>query len=200
MNVLRLVGCLVLLGLLATPAAAQQTQLSQYDRSVFFFGGRFHSDWFGTGLQPWTLNWEDNYVAAMGYQQTVVDWYDVRIGGEFGVAGRFGSPGNSLEAWAGAFIRYDGFVIADTVRISPSFTIGLSVATAPIGIEKVRAGWINQTDVPLLVYLGPEINVSLVDHPQWEVFARLQHRSGGYGWIGHIDGSNADVLGIRYKF
>ena len=82
----------------------------------------------------------------------------------------------------------------------PSFTIGLSVATAPIGIEKVRAGWINQTDVPLLVYLGPEINVSLVDHPQWEVFARLQHRSGGYGWIGHIDGSNADVLGIRYKF
>jgi hypothetical protein len=195
-----LVAAALLAGVSVLPVSAQQTQLSQFDRSVFFFGGRFHSDWFGTPLEPMSLNWEDNFVVAGGYQQTVLDWHDLRLGGEFGLAGRFGSPSNTAEIWAGAFLRYDGLVIADTLRISPAFSIGLSMATGPIGIEAQRGAAIDMHEVPLLVYLGPEINVSLVGNPQWEGFVRLHHRSGAYGWIGNIDGSNAVVGGFRYKY
>lgn len=197
---LALGALLLAAGLLqAPPLLAQQTSLSEFDRAVFFFGGRFHSDWFGTGLKPWEVNWEDNFILGGGYQQTVLDWNDVRIGGEFGLAGRLGTS-LSGEVWAGGFIRYDGLVIADTLRISPAFSAGLSIVTAPIGIERVRAGWIGLTEVPVLVYLGPELNLSLVDQPEWEVFWRLQHRSGGYGWIANIDGANAVTAGFRYKF
>ncbi|MHB1102698.1 MAG: hypothetical protein ACYC0C_07990 [Devosia sp.] len=49
-------------------------------------------------------------------------------------------------------------------------------------------------------YLGPELNLSLVEQPNWEIFWRLQHRLGGYGWIANIDGSNAVTGGFRYKF
>ena len=53
---------------------------------------------------------------------------------------------------------------------------------------------------PLLYYLGPELNFSLVDHPNVEAFIRIQHRSGGYGTIAKIDAANADALGLRWKF
>ena len=197
-RVFRLAAAAATILMFVSPALAQ-TQLSEFDRAVFFFGGRFHQDWFGTGLKPWEVTWEDNYVIGGGYQQTVVDWNDVRIGGEFGLAGRFGTS-LSAEAWFGGFIRYDGLVIADTLRVSPAFSAGLSIVTNTIGIEDYRADLIGLSDVPLLVYLGPELNLSLVDHPEWEVFWRLHHRSGGYGWIANIDGSNAVTGGFRYKF
>lgn len=188
---------LLLISLLgAAPASAQN--LSDLDKSVFFFGGRFHTEWFSDGLNPFVLHWEDNYIAGGGVQQTVFNFYDISVGGELGLAGRFGTPGNSLEVWGGMFIRYDGLTLGP-VRISPSYSVGLSAATAPIGIEARRAA-LQNIDVPLLIYLGPEVSLSLVDQPNWEVFWRRQHRSGGFGYIHDFDGSNAHVVGLRYKF
>jgi hypothetical protein len=185
--------------LMAQPAVAQQRDLSEFDRSVFFFGGRFHTDWFSDGANPFGLEWEDNYVLGAGYQQTLLDWHDVRIGGEIGIAGRFGTSA-SAEFWGGGFIRFDWFTLGDTVRISPALTAGLSIGTGAVGVEAERAAAMGLGQVPLMVYLGPEINLSLVDHPEWEVFWRLHHRSGGYGWIAQFDGANAVTAGFRYKF
>jgi hypothetical protein len=85
------------------------------------------------------------------------------------------------------------------VRFSPTFSIGLSYATGTQGFEGQRiAQW--GKDVPVLVYLGPELAFSLVDQPQWEVFTRFQHRSGAYGLIADLDASNAVTAGFRYKF
>lgn len=183
----------------ALPALAQQTQLSQYDQAVFFFGGRFHQDWFGTSLSPLALTWDDTFIAAAGYQQTWVDWYDIRLGGEAGVSGRFGTTGASAELWGGIFARYDGLVIADTVRISPVWVTGLSVTTGTQGWEGQRMNEWGKFE-PLLIYLGAELNLSLVDQPQWEAFVRVHHRSGGYGLIADMDASNAITGGFRYKF
>lgn len=185
------------------PAQAQwsqseKTEISPYDEAVFFFGGRFHKDWFGTGLVPWSLTWDDTYIAAVGYQQTWIDWYDFRIGGEVGLAGRFGADGSSAEIWAGAYARYDGFVLGN-FRISPSLTFGLSVVTGTQGHEGQRIAQTGR-NTPILIYLGPEFSFGLVDQPQWEVFTRFQHRSGGYGVIADLDASNAITGGVRFKY
>ena len=197
---------LLLLALLApagltsvAPALAQQVQLSELDRAVFFFGGRFHKDWFGTSLKPWEVAWDDTYILGAGYQQTLLDWNDVRIGGEAGISGRFGTDGSSAELWGGMFVRYDGLVLLDTLRVSPAWTTGLSVSTGTQGWEGERMDAWGSFE-PVLVYLGAELNFSLVDQPQWETFVRVHHRSGGYGWIADIDASNAVTGGIRYKF
>lgn len=201
-NSLQLFGCWLCsagLWLYAIPAQAQDTQLSAYDEAVFFFAGRFHTDWFGTSLKPWEVTWDGTYIAGGGYQTTWLDWYDLRLGGEAGVSGRFGVDGSSAELWGGIFVRYDGLVIADTLRISPAWTTGLTVTTGTQGWEGERMDAWGEFE-PLLIYLGAELNFSLVDQPQWETFVRVHHRSGGYGVIADLDASNAITGGFRYKF
>ena len=71
--------------------------------------------------------------------------------------------------------------------------------TDTIGSEAARAAE-DHAEVPLLFYLGPEIALSTADHPEWEVFWRVHHRSGGFGLIAHVNGSNANVVGVRLNF
>lgn len=199
-NRLLLGASVVVAGLLQVPPLlAQESQLSAYDEAVFFFGGRFHQDWFGTSLKPWELTWDDAWIAGAGYQRTWLDWHDVRIGGEVGVSGRFAPDGASAELWGGLFARYDGLVLLDTLRVSPAWTTGFSVSTGTQGWEGERMDAWGEFE-PVLVYLGAELNFSLVDQPQWETFVRVHHRSGGYGFIADLDASNAITGGIRYKF
>lgn len=181
------------------PLLAQEQALSRYDQAVFFFGGRFHQDWFGTSLRPWELAWDDTAIAGVGYQHTWIDWNELRIGGEVGLAGRFGTAASSAEVWGGLFVRYDGLVLADTLRISPAWITGLSVTTGTQGWEGERMAAWGEFE-PALVYLGAELNLSLVAAPQLETFVRVHHRSGAYGVIADLDASNAITGGIRYKF
>lgn len=183
---------------LAAPVAAP-SGLSQLDEAVFFFGGRFHSDFFGASFNPFTAPYENNYVVGGGYQKTFWDFgNDFRMGGEAGLALRMGDN-TSLEGWGGVFARYDGFVLGNTLRISPSLTAGISVVSGTIGVEAEKVKQLGRPDT-VLYYLGPEIDLSLVDKPNWEVFWRIQHRSGGWGTLANIDASNAEVVGLRYKF
>jgi hypothetical protein len=202
-----LVGAVALVAAMLPVAASAQdsgyrypekTVLSQYDEAVFFFAGQFHKDWFHYSFHPWDATWDRTSVIGAGYQRTWLDWKDFRLGGEVGVAGRFGADAASAELWAALFARYDGFVVGN-FRISPMFSIGLSYATGTQGYESQRmTEW--GTYEPVLIYLGPEIALSLVDQPQWEVFTRFHHRSGGYGLIADMDASNAVTAGLRYKF
>src|SRR5690606_19259995 len=154
---------------------------------------------FGTSLKPWEVVWDDTFIAAAGYQQTWLDWNDVRIGGEIGLAGRVNGAGSSAELWGGLFVRYDGLVLFDTLRGSPARTTGLSGTAGTQGWEGARMDAWGEFE-PLLVYLGAELNFSLVEAPQWETFVRVHHRSGGYGFIADLDASNAITGGLRYKF
>lgn len=177
-----------------------------YDEDVFFFAGRFEARWFPDALfpasaayQPWF--WEDNFVLGGGYQRFFGQWNGIKLGAEVGTSLRLSDDGtgqNSAEAWAGPVLRFPAWNVFG-YNVSLAATGGLSAATGTIGVETGRAHSINRA-VPVLFYFGPEVDVSRADNPNVEVFWRVQHRSGGYGIIAPIDGSNADTIGLRFKF
>jgi len=193
-------------------SAGSQPSMDTWDRDVFFFGGRFHTDYFGQSFTPWDTTWEDNYFVGAGYQQFFWRWGFVRFGGEIGVGDRFntdnntmyGAAVNSQEAWAGIVTRFDGWNLGP-VHVSPALTAGFSVVNGLIGVEAGRNSTPHSDPHSdggrFLVYLGPEVSFSLPDtNPNLEAFVRIQHRSGAFGWIADLDGSNADTVGLRWKF
>ena len=203
---------LVLAGAAIQPVQAQSlfgsdynAGLTEFDRDVFFFGGRFQHDWIWDTLNVTADHYEDNYVFGGGYQQFFTGkWAGFRLGAEFGIAGRLSFTGDdphSFETWYGYVLRHDGIAIGDAIRISPAVSTGFSMVSDLIGVERERAGWFPENGpVTLLFYLGPEINVTATAFPNWEAFFRIHHRSGLYGTIAKVDGSNGATLGIRYKF
>lgn len=193
--------------LAAPPASAQvfgtdpDAGRLDYDRTVFFFGGRFQEGLFEDFTRPTTLTFEDAYFLGAGAQYFFLGReHDMHVGLEAGIAGRF-SPNDpaSVEAWGGIVLRHDGLVFFDSFRVSPSVTLGVSMVSAPVGVEAERAA-IEGSDPHVLVYLAPELIVTPVAMPDTEFFLRLQHRSGGLGLITNFDGSNAVTAGIRLKY
>lgn len=176
-------------------------QLTAGDEAVFVFGGRYHTGFYWDSFAP-GADFEDNFALAVGYQKFYqIDPNGWNFGLEVGFAARFGENPATAEFWAGGVGRYDGWILGDAVRVSPSMTVGLSAVTDTMGVEKDReAGFSKPAN--LLFYLGPELDFSLVDHPEYEVFWRAHHRSGGWGLTGFppIDAANAVMGGVRIRF
>jgi hypothetical protein len=184
---------------LAAPTLAQSPQApsSPSTQNVFVFGGPLTSGYFSDAIQPWAWQLESNAFVGVGYQRFFYEYESFALGVEAGLGVRIGAP-VSGEAWAGLVGRLTEFEFGP-INITPSVTGGLSVVTDTIGAETTRTQAAGQS-AALLYYLAPEIAVSHDDHPEWEAFGRIQHRSGGFGTIAHIDGSNALTVGLRYKF
>ena len=202
-NVLAVLGLVTgLVGATPTLAFDPNAGLSDADRNVFFFGGRFHSTSFYHSAAVYELPYDDAFFLGAGYQQYFYrsDW-SFSIGSEVGLGARYDMNGPaSLEAWGGLVFRHDGVVLFDSFRLSPSLTVGFSAATDFVASERERAEAIG-FDGHLLVYLGPEVAITPVDKPNIEGFFRVQHRSGGFGLIvDGLNGSNAVNLGVRLKF
>ncbi|SMQ86347.1 hypothetical protein SAMN06295905_3651 [Devosia lucknowensis] len=184
------------MGLLATPVAAEQADEAS-DESIFVFGGPLTAGYFSDAIQPWRWELESNVFVGAGYQRFIYGYQSFQLGLEAGLGLRLGTP-SSAEAWAGFVGRLTEIELGD-MNIVPSVTFGLSAVTDTIGVETERTAAAGQS-AAILYYLAPEIAVSHDDHPQWEAFGRLQHRSGGFGTIANIDGTNALTVGLRYKF
>ena len=181
---------------LSVPAQAQSTPTNQ---TVFVMGGPFTTGFFGDAFRFWENHYESNFFAGGGDQYFL--WEDdggFKLGAEAGLGLRLGHR-SSVEAWLGAVGRFDVFEVGE-VNITPSLTFGLSVVSDTIGIETQRATDAGFSSLPVLFYMGPEIAVSHDAYPELELLGRVQHRSGGFGTIAPVDGSNAAVLGLRYKF
>ncbi len=187
----------------AAPLSAPQWSQSALDENVFFFGGRFHSNWFWDSFWPVGVPYEGNYFLGAGYQKFLAHTdYGVSYGIETGLGLRVGADGTSQssgEIWGGGVARLDGWTVLDNWHIAPSLTLGLSFVSAPIGIEAERAETAPKP-VGMLVYMAPEVSLHALDTPNVEYFARIQHRSGGLGLIMNFDGSNAVTAGVRFKF
>jgi len=181
----------------APSLAAGKFDMGEFDRDVFFFGGAFENQDFGHAFNPFGDNYNGDWEVGGGYQQFFARWGGFRLGGEAGAALRF-SNSMSAEVWGGVVGRYDGLAIGP-LHISPAFTAGFSAVSGYISSEANQIPALGR-GVPLLYFLGPEINFSLDQYPNVEAFWRIQHRSGGYGSIAKIDAANADVVGLRFKF
>jgi hypothetical protein len=189
-------GALAICLLAASPiqSVAEDTRSRQ---NVFIMGGPFSHGSFGDTFQVWRDHYETNRFVGAGYQHFFYDYGALQLGVEAGLGVRIGAP-TSLEAWAGLATRLTEFEVGP-VNITPSVTAGFSAVTDTIGVETKRSVENNQP-AGILFYLAPEIGISHDDMPELELFGRIQHRSGGFGVIAEIDGSNAATLGVRYKF
>ena len=178
-------------------SSSATAQSDQVDQNIFILGGRFQTGYIQDTFRFWEDHYEDNFFAGVGYQNFIYHYGGFKLGAEVGLGLRAGHR-SSVEAWAGAVARYDGLHIGD-LNISPGITAGFSLVTDTIGVETVRAAEIGR-EVPLIYYLGPEVAVSYGQDATFEVLARVHHRSGGFGTIAPIDGSNAATLGLRWKY
>ena len=169
------------------------------DQKIFVFGGRMGESTMDRMLFPFTADYEDAIILGGGYQQYFAEPFDdFKVGLEVGAAIRTG-PQTTGELWAGTVGRYDGWVIDDTVRISPSLTFGISAVTDTMGIEAEREQ-ADRLSGDILFYLSPEISFATMDNPQSEVFWRLHHRSGAWNTFGGGGTANATTIGIRTSF
>ncbi len=162
-------------------------------------GGRMAQSDFVQTLFPLTTEYENAIILGVGYQHFLyqpVD--DFQLGVEIGVAARLGSK-TTGEIWGGLVARYEGFVIDETFRITPSLTIGGSFVTDTMGVEAEREA---NDGLPgdFLFYFSPEISISTIETPETEVFWRVHHRSGAWNTFGGGGSANAMMIGVRTSF
>lgn len=125
---------------------------------------------------------------------TFRDWFDLEFEGQ--VAKHFQEQNNWEFNLLGTF-RWIKFPWDQYVDTSVAAGAGVSYATEEPEIELKNRGDVTK----FLGYLMFEVAFSLPPLPQWDLFARIHHRSGAGGsFAGVKGGSNAYGVGIRYKF
>ncbi|MGX9115488.1 hypothetical protein ACWTU6_02150 [Mesorhizobium sp. BHbsci] len=168
---------------------------------VYVFGGVFASGAFGDTINVFGADYTDNYIIGAAYGRDLVDiGAGFVLGGVTGAAIRFGQDDDtSGELWAGARLRHQGLVIGD-LAIAPALTAGFSAVTGPTEIERDREIRYDG-DASFLGFVGAELSFRVRQAPNVELVYQLHHRSGADGTIGDMnEGSNANTLGIRYRF
>ncbi len=171
------------------------------DEAFFGFGGAYIAGYFNDLYRhPFDNDYYGDVIAGFGYQKFfAVDPDGLSYGVEIGAGARFGVSAPSAEVWTGGVVRYDGVELFEKLRVTPAVTVGFSYVTGKTQTEVAREAGSGDS-ATFLFYLAPEIGVSLVEHPDWEMFARIQHRSGLYGTLANIDGANALTFGVRHRF
>lgn len=168
--------------------------------SIMVFGGAYTDVNMGRSLfKPLSGHNGSNLAGvAIGTDIAKLPWNFV-VGSELGLAGRFGD-GSSAELWGAFNLKYRGLVLGNVVTLAPGLNVGLSVVTAPMGLESSRA--LDHDGNPtLLFYFSPELAFIFHQWPNIELVLRLHHRSGLNGTLGRMrEGSNAHVLGLRWHY
>lgn len=181
------------------PFVSPGTPVTKND--VQLFGGVFAEGSFGTVARFWDAEYVDGYMVGGTFGR---DFHELGLGfvlgGVAGAAIRFGDDEDaSGELWAGLRVRHHGLVIGD-MAIAPGLAAGFSVVSGPTEIERRREDRYGG-DATLLGFVGPEIALRFRQAPNMEVVFQLHHRSGGNGTFGDLgEGSNANIIGLRYRF
>jgi hypothetical protein len=171
------------------------------DNNILIFGGQFTTDTILKSLNPFSVHHENQHIVAAAFGHDFYRApYGFVFGGEIGLGVRFGM-GTSEELWGGVSIRHAGFDLFGLVRVGGAIIVRFSGITNPTGKEALRHGKDPNGSARFLGYLAPELTIALPPFPNWEFAYRLHHRSGLYGLIAaNIEGANANVFGIRYRF
>lgn len=199
MNIAARLSTAAMVALAATSSFASEDMTSETSEAIFGFAGAMTKEDMLKSAALIPVDYERNAVIGGGYQFYPYRIGNIKLGGEVGMAVRFGK-GFTGEVWAGPVARYEQIRLGERLFITPSFTAGLSLVTdAQPGREREQE--IKDDGNANVLYLGPEINVSFSEGSSTEFFWRLHHRSGGGKTLGNMKGAtNANVFGVRYKF
>ncbi|MFK3852012.1 hypothetical protein ACI2J5_21120 [Agrobacterium pusense] len=200
MNIAARLSTAAMVALAATSSFASEDMTSETSEAIFGFAGAMTKEDMLKSAALIPVDYESNAVIGGGYQFYPYRIGNIKLGGEVGMAVRFGK-GFTGEVWAGPVARYEHIRLGEQLFITPSFTAGLSLVTdAQPGREREQEIK-DDGNANVLFYLGPEINVSFSEGSSTEFFWRLHHRSGGGKTLGNMKGAtNANVFGVRYKF
>jgi len=168
---------------------------------IYVFGGVFAEGSFGDTINVFGADYTSSYMLGAAYGRDFADLgAGFVLGGVAGAAIRFGDEDDtSGEIWAGIRFRHQGLVIGD-LAIAPALMVGLSAVTDPTQVEREREIHYDG-DASFLGYIGAELSFRARQAPNFELVYQLHHRSGADGTFGDMgEGSNANVLGIRYRF
>ncbi|MBW9070976.1 hypothetical protein [Agrobacterium pusense] len=200
MNIAARLSTAAMVALAATSSFASEDMTSETSEAIFGFAGPMTKEDMLKSAALIPVDYERNAVIGGGYQFYPYRIGNIKLGGEVGMAVRFGK-GFTGEVWAGPVARYEQIRLGERLFITPSFTAGLSLVTdAQPGREREQEIK-DEGNANVLFYLGPEINVSFSEDSSTEFFWRLHHRSGGGKTLGNMKGAtNANVFGVRYKF
>jgi len=198
----------------ATPIYHDPFSSCSKDCSASVFAGRYlHSSMFNVfairTFEPiWSYEWRDSELLAGSFSRKILEnpgWWSIE--GEFGLAKRFGEL-NAAENWLAVYFRWSAFPWSQKIRTSLAISTGLSYAWSLDQIEVANA--INGgRGSHLMHYLSPEITFGLPQHPDWDLFFRLHHRSGGADVIPALSsalfndaagGAQYLTTGLRYNF
>jgi hypothetical protein len=123
---------------------------------------------------------------------------------EVGIGQRFGNM-HETEVWAALFARWTWFPWNDYVRTSIATSTGLNYASGIPAAERERDG--QRRGSKLLHYFSPELTLGLPSVPQWDLVARIHHRSGARVLFGDVGlfhgvdgGAHFATIGLRYRF
>lgn len=158
---------------------------------TFLFRGRLRPEYLaGLGLQrrlldagPLALEIDTNLMGHRAARQA---------GGQFNQSVPFadtpsqvfadGTLGLGLRAWLQPWLSF-------------YFVEGVSLLSKSSNYERT----FRQNYAQLLNYLAFEVEALV--NPEWSIVGRIHHRSGAYGtYSGVREGSNAYLLGLRYRF
>lgn len=200
MNIAARLSLAAMIALAATSSFASEDMTSETGEAIFGFAGAMTKEDMLKSAALIPVEYERNAIIGGGYQFYPYSIGNVKLGGEIGIAARFGR-GFTGEVWAGPVARYEQIKLGERLFVTPSFTAGLSLVNdAQRGREREQEIK-DDGNANVLFYLGPEINVSFSEDSSMEFFWRLHHRSGGGRTLGNMKGAtNANVFGVRYKF
>ena len=148
----------------------------------------------------------DLYSVEVAHELSPTNWFrrwlqplvsTIEIGGN--VTYRGDDPAGTIYEFVPSIIlRWQNFPWNHYVTTTLAAAEGISYATKVPFQETVDAD--NDTK-RLLNYLMFEATFAMPKYPQWELVARIHHRSGAFGLYGAGNsGSTAVGVGVRYLF
>lgn len=141
--------------------------------------------------------WEDAHIVVLGLGRRLISlgrYLDFELEGQ---VGKHLGDQDHFEFNLLLIARWLVFPWNDHLRTTLAVGNGVSYATDIPEVEEKNHSETSR----LLDYLMFEFTFGLPQYPQWDLIARLHHRSGAYGLYNGVTGaSNALAWGVRYHF
>jgi hypothetical protein len=187
------------LGLFAAALSAACTATHDSESKPFAvsgFGGVLLDNNYEDVFVPGRLQFESSYLFGVAGSARIARPFD---GLDIELEAQFVRHAHAQTHWElNAPIvtaRWTAFPWDDYVDTSAAFGLGLSVTSETPQLEVRNEG----ESQPLMAYWMFELAFDLPPD-DWELIARLHHRSTAYGTFGDNGGANALVLGLRHRF